>query len=353
MEEARKLELEIIYEGKNITKDISQDIINFGYSDSINEFDSLDLTIQDRELTWLKYWNVLKGEKIVTNLLLHNWEKEKNVTLIPIGEFYVDKVVYSGIPNTVKISALSVDITTDIMDDKKNRVWENVYFDKIVKDIAKECNLKLFYDCKFNREYVRVEQRLESNFNFLKRLTQEIGIVVKLYNDRLILFEESVFEEKPSKLILTRNELKSYTFENDDTDTYAGCKITYTNRKGKKVEASFFTKQRSGYKRNTQRVLFINEDKAINEKDNVKVKAYLAKLAEKALREKNKSSIRASIEIMGREDLITVGDCIELLEVGFFSGKYMITKLDTDLKTYDLKLELQKVEEKRDENDGN
>lgn len=345
---SRFLNLEIIYEGKNITKDISNDIISFSHSDSLNEFDSLDLALENRELKWLKTWNPLKGDKIEANIYLNNWDKEGTIK-IPFGTFYVDRIVYNGAPDTIQISALSVDVTSNIMDNKRNKVWEAVTFEKIAKDIAKECNLQLFYDCKLTREYIRVEQKLETSFNFLKGLAKELGFIVKLYNNKLIIFEESEYEKKKIKTNITRNNINSYTLQNDDTDTYSGVKITYINKKGKKVEKSFFTKQRPGYKRNTKRVLFINEDKQIPGND-VQVKNYLGKIAEKALREKNKSSIIGHVSKMGSETVLTVGDCIELSEeFGIFKGKYMVTKINTDLKTYDLSLDIRLVEE----NDGN
>lgn len=56
----RRMELEIIYEGKDITKYISPDLIDFSQSDSLNEFDTINLTIQNRDMNWMKSWNPLK-----------------------------------------------------------------------------------------------------------------------------------------------------------------------------------------------------------------------------------------------------------------------------------------------------
>lgn len=340
---SRKLKLKVLYENTDITKYIDQELISFSYSDSLNEFDSLDLTIQNRELLWMNDWNPLKGDKLECWLYLYNWETNSEVEIY-IGTFYIDRVSYSGPPDIVTISALSVDIVSNIMDDKKNRVWEAVTFEKIAKDIAKECSLELVYECDFNREYKRIEQKLESYFNFLKRLGNEIGVIIKLYNDRLIIFEEKLYEEKDYKFIFHRNNIKSYSLETDDTDTYAGCKITYYDSYlGEKIEESFFTKQRAGYKRNTQRVLFINQEKEPPGDTKAQKRGYLSKIAEKALREKNKQSIRGTIEIIGKEELICVGDTIFLENFGIFTGKYLITSINTDLKIYDLTLEIRMV----------
>ena len=341
----RRIELQILYEGKNITKYIHNDLLSFTQSDSLNEFDTLDLSIQNREGLWISSWAPLKGEKLEVKAYLHNWEVT-GVVEINIGTFYIDNVSYSGPPDVCNIKALSVDITSNLMDNKKNRVWENVTLEKVASDIAKECNLELIFEVDFKFEYKRVEARLESYFNFLKRLGKEAGILVKLYNDKLILLEETLYEDKEPIMYLSRTDLKSYSFETDDTDRYAGCKISYYDSKlGKKIEKSFFTKQRPGYKRGTQRVLFINEEKEPPGATKKQKEEYLGKIAEKALREKNKDSTRGNIQLLGKEQLLSVGNTIYIVGFGIFEGKYLISKIDTNYKDYTLSLDIRKVEE--------
>lgn len=345
IENGRKIELQILYEGKDITTYIDKDLINFSHSDSLNEFDTIDLTIQNRDFKWIENWAPLKGEKIEAKAILHNWEVSK-LTEIKIGTFYIDEISYSGFPDVCNIKAISVDITSNFMDNKRHRVWEYVSLEKIAMDIAKECNLELLYDSDFKIEYKRQEVKLESYFNFLKRLGKEAGILVKVYNDKLILIEEKKYEDKDSILSMTKTDLISYSFSSDDTDTYAGCVISYYDPTlAEKIEEKFFTKQRPGYKRGTQRILYINEEKVPPGETKIQKKEYLGKLAEKALREKNKNSIRGSIQIIGKEKILSVGSSLNIVGFGIFSGKYLITKIDTDFKTYILNLDIRKIEE--------
>ena len=216
-------------------------------------------------MLWIDGWAPLKGEKIEAKAILHNWETLDQVE-IKIGTFYIDEVSYSGPPDICTIRALSVDITSNVMDNKRHRVWEAVTLEKIARDVAAECNLELMFEVDFKFEYKRAEAKLETYFNFLKRLGKEAGILVKLYNDKLILIEEALYEKKEPVLTIRREDLMSYSFSTDDTDTYAGCRISYYDSlAAKKIEKSFFTKQRPGYKRGTQRVLFINEEKSLLE----------------------------------------------------------------------------------------
>lgn len=341
--EARKIKLEVFYEGKDISDYIHKDLINFSQSDSLNEFDTIELSLENRDRLWMNGWKPLKGEKIEAKAYLYNWENE-GIISIKIGTFYIDNISYSGPPDIVNIKAISVDITKDIMDSKKNRVWERVTIKRIAQDIAKACNLELIFESDFNRVYTRLEMKMESYFNFLKRITKEAGINVKLYNDRLILFEEEMYEKKKPVMTLSREDLKSYSFEEDDTDTYAGCKISFWDPYlEKKIEMAFMTKKRSGYKRGTQRILFINEEKCPPGETDSQKRAYLSKIAAKALKEKNKNSIKGNISMMGKEKLLSVGDTLNINEFGQFNGKYIISEIATDFLSYDLSIQIRKV----------
>lgn len=341
--EAREIKLEVFYEGKDISDYIHKDLINFSQSDSLNEFDTIELSLENRDRLWMNGWKPLKGEKIEAKAYLYNWENE-GIISIKIGTFYIDNISYSGPPDVVNIKAISVDITKDIMDSKKNRVWERVTIKRIAQDIAKACNLELIFESDFNRVYTRLEMKMESYFNFLKRITKEAGINVKLYNDRLILFEEEMYEKKKPVMTLSREDLKSYSFEEDDTDTYAGCKISFWDPYlEKKIEMAFMTKKRSGYKRGTQRILFINEEKCPPGETDSQKRAYLSKIAAKALKEKNKNSIKGNISMMGKEKLLSVGDTLNINEFGQFNGKYIISEIATDFLSYDLSIQIRKV----------
>ncbi|RHF71074.1 late control protein D [Fusobacterium mortiferum] len=345
VENSRQLKLEVIYEGANITSYISNDIISFSYSDSFNEFDSIELTIENRDNRWLESWEPLKGEKIAANFILTNWENNKEVVLT-LGEFYIDDISYSGPPDIVNIKALSVDITSNIMDEKKSRVWENVTLEKIARDIAIENNLELLFLAEFNREFKRSEQKLESSFNYIKRISKEAGISVKIYSNKLILFEDEMYEKTNPVITLDKTNLFSYQLADDDTDTYSGCKITYFDSKlGEKQEATFYTKQRPGYKRGTQRLLFINEEKYVPGETRKQKEEYLAKIAAKALREKNKNAVKGSISILGKEKFISVGDTINLTGLGNKSGKYIITEVQIEYPSYVMNLQIRKVME--------
>lgn len=339
---ARRGSLVVIYEGKNISKDIADSILECTYRDSINEFDTIDLTLEDRHGLWIGAWSPQKGDKLQIKYKLTNWNR-KGTVYHNLGDFYIDNIDYSGPPDIVSLRGISVDIASNIMDSKEYKSWEDVTIKKIAEDIAKKCNLELECDFEFNRVYQRVEQKLESDYTLLKRLCSEAGITIKLYSDRLILFEESKYEARDPQMKISKLDCKDYRFSIDDTDTYSGCRISYYDYMlDKKIEHTFYTKQRPGYKKNTQRLLFLNHDAAVPGETQQQKKEYLLKIAQKELREKNKTGITCSLTLMGQEQQLSASDVVAIYSFGRFDGNYIVTEITTDYSEYQHSISLRK-----------
>lgn len=342
VEYSRRGRLEVIYEGKDITKDIKDSIIDCNYRDSINEFDTIDLTLEDRKNLWIGDWFPKKGDKLEIKYVLNDWDS-KGIKEHLLGIFFIDNIDYSGPPSTVNLRGISVDIVSNIMDGKEYKAWEQVTIKKIAEDIAKKCDIELICDFKFNRVYNRVEQKLESDYTLLKRLCREAGITVKLYSNKLILFEEAEYEKNDPVINLTKSDCLDYRFSIDDTDTYSGCRISYYDYVlDKKIEHTFNTKQRPGYKKNTQRILFINEDVAPKGETKEEKKEYLLKIAQKELREKNKLGTTGSFNLKGLEKQLSAGDIIKISSFGRFDGNYIITEISTNFAEYQHSIAMRK-----------
>ena len=175
---------------------------------------------------------------------------------------------------------------------------------------------------------------------------------MKLFDNKIIAFEEEEYEKKDVKKIFFKKQLESYSFSTEDTDSYSSCTISYYSYKNKKkIEKTFKIKNRNSYKKHTKRNLFINEDKQVTGKNAKEIEKQLLEIAKKALRDKNKKEIKGNISFMGTTDLISVGDTILLNDFGNFSGKYMIDDLKIDFLSYKINAEIHKVIDFEVEND--
>ena len=47
METIDQIYIKVLYNGKNITADVSKSLMSFGYTDHMSEADTLDITLED------------------------------------------------------------------------------------------------------------------------------------------------------------------------------------------------------------------------------------------------------------------------------------------------------------------
>lgn len=86
------------------------------------------------------------------------------------------------------------------------RVWENVTLDTICNDIASQYSFK--YEPYDTQSYVysRVEQH-ENDFSLLNKLAEREGYSIKIFDKRIILFDDKVFESKDPPRTVKRDEI--------------------------------------------------------------------------------------------------------------------------------------------------
>lgn len=100
--EARRAEVRIIYEGKDISRDIAPYLISFSYTDNAKDkTDDISLVLEDRGRKWCVDWFPSKGDKIRASIIIHGWEDDTRTESLPCGLFEVDQIECSGPPNQV------------------------------------------------------------------------------------------------------------------------------------------------------------------------------------------------------------------------------------------------------------
>jgi len=343
--QARRIINKIVWEGKDVTADISNEVISINSTDGINSFDTVDITIDDRTDKWIGAWKPKKGETIVFTYILHAWE------LLPIpftynyGKFYIDGITFNGPPATMTVKCISISPESTFMDEKKNKVWDNVKLKKVAEDIAKANNLELIWESDFDRDYKRIEQKLESDYNFIVRICKEPGINVKVYNDKLILFEEEKYEKKDPVLTITKKEMTRYSFTDDDSHQYSKCVISYyDSASGKKLEAKFTAKERKGEKTTNKRTLYINAEKSPPGGNKTQKNQYLLELAKKELKNANKKRVKGYFTYLMKLKQIVVGDVIQTPSFMQYAGKYLVETVKTNYEDGMQTIDVRKIE---------
>ena len=148
MQYAAKINTLIKYEGKDISKDISQYLKSISYNDELDGVaDDVSIVLEDRASLWQSDWMPEKGATLDITLVSTSWERTNGeVRALEIGLFEIDEVNLKSAPNEVTIKAVSVPNATTLRGVEHSRSWEKVDLKKVAQDIADGARVKLFYD---------------------------------------------------------------------------------------------------------------------------------------------------------------------------------------------------------------
>jgi len=194
--------------------------------------------------------NAVKGAILHAKICVENWNGDGEYDELDCGMFEIDTVDFSGPPDAVAIKALSTPISTGMRRNEKTRAWENTTLQKIAQDIASDAELELMYEVESEIELDRIEQEKKSDLSFLNELCTEYGVSLKVTTGKLVLFEESVYEEKDVIDTFDKSEIKtsenkdgrliSYQFTQNTGETVRKVVLSYKDPKsGKLVQGTF------------------------------------------------------------------------------------------------------------------
>lgn len=330
---ARRTNIEIIYEGVNISSYISNDLLSFSYTDNASgSADDISITLKDDKKRWLKEWQPKKVDRIKVFIKTTNWRYEGDSQILNCGAFMVDEPSYTGRPVTLSLGAISVPANSDFMNIKNSRSWNSVAVKEIASTIAKDTGLELLYDTEYNPIIGFVEQSEKTNSAFLSEICSKNGLAIKVYNNKLVIFRELEYENKQSIGTIFETNMMTWNAKTTFTDTgYDGCMVSYTDPySGEVYKYTFRVPGKTGNK-----IYKVN--------DNVNSYAEAERLAKSKIRELNKKEYTISITIPGNINMIA-SCCVNIEDLGAFDGKYYIDKATHNIGSgYTTQLELHKV----------
>ena len=330
---ARYAEVVIIYEGKDISRDIAPYLISFSYTDNASDkADDISITLEDKERLWCSDWFPTKGDKIKASIVLHDWDEANKTESLPCGTFEVDQIECSGPPNQVSIKAVSTLVSKPMRQEKHTKAWENTNLSTIAGDVANKNGLALFWDCPNDPKFERRDQVEVSDLEFLSGLARDYGIAVKVTDTQLVCYDEEEYEAKSpvGELAFGDKKLLKWSFSTKTNGTYKGAKLQYHDPV--KNQTIIHETDDDSDIEGTGRTLELNQ-KADNQDD-------AERIADKRLKDANKKEITANITLMG--DLRFVGASnITISGFGNFDGDYVIDKATHSVgDSYTTKLDL-------------
>jgi len=177
----------VIYEGRDITEDISADVVQIFYEDAEgDESDEIRITVDDMFGKWKGDWRPNRGDRITLSM---GYAGEG---LLDFGTFELDEIHYRGQPDVVEFRGLSVGIDNELWT-LRSEAYDNATIREVATKVAQRNNLTLVYDYKgesastvptanvrsypiMELRHRRLYQDRETDLRFLNRVANRYGI---------------------------------------------------------------------------------------------------------------------------------------------------------------------------------
>lgn len=249
--DARRTRLVLTYNDKDITADISNYIESFSFTERARngESDDLNIIVENTTGIWSNGWFPERGATLTAQIITENWNQSNDYDMLDCGSFEIDDLTDSGPVSTVSIGALSVGITSSIRGEARSKAWENFKLSGLVNEIAERHGFDVFFDSDYDPVIDRFDQKNESDLEFLIKIAEYIGVNVRLSHNKIIVYQERLYDGKDVSLTLSKNEdgFINHSFRASSADIYAACQVQFLDSKsGKLLTYQYTPDGRSG-----------------------------------------------------------------------------------------------------------
>lgn len=316
MTRTRSARLRVEYDNHDITAQIAPYVISATFIDHAHgKADSLSIVLEDRAGLWKGGWRPSKGATVKAWFDCLDWAGPgRNISMF-CGSFEVDKVgcSISESGDTFTIKGVSAKVRNSLRGEKKSRGWENSTVEAVVRDVAKEAGMGLVMETR-DIFVDRLDQAMETDLGFLKRVIDSHGLNLKVAEDSLIVFEGKTYDSRSPVVTLTRGSSAISSVRMDDgvTEVYRACTVSYHDPATKEnLEYTYVPDDAPA----SGQVLKVNK--------RVKSLAEAIQLAQDRLREKNKDECTGSFSVMG-DPRLRGAAVVALKGLSGFDGNYFV-----------------------------
>ena len=278
---ARSIRVIVIFNKVDISDEIAHSISSLNYTDnSKNAIDDLEIELENLDYRWLKEWYPDENAQLLVGI---HEELENETNFLDLGTFYVDEPTFEDQKLTLKCLALPLD--QNIRDQKNSVAWERVTLKELVMQIANkhEMNAELYAENVF---FERLDQNKETDLAFINRVVKEIGLNMKVSDDKIIIFDDEEMEKNDTIEVFNIKDyrIRSFSLKKKNKEIYDKVEVSYYDPDKKKVVKEIITKEELD-KRNQ----VTTEEKESKSKDSKKTNKKSQKKASKKPTKKVKS----------------------------------------------------------------
>lgn len=276
----------IVADGADITKLINDRLLLLRTSDKPGmESDEFELRIDDRDQAVTL---PPRGAKVEIYL---GYSAQ---ALALIGRYTVDEIEVTGPPDTITLRGKASDMRGSGKTTRSGS-WEDVSLAKIVSDVAARNGWEP--GCQVQTKVARVDQRNESDFNFITRLAKQYDCTAKVGNGKLLVLPRQGGQSASGKALaaitISRADVSRYQFRLGDRSAQKAVQTTHQDKATGKLQ-----------------VVELSNDEAADGLPGVHTDRHIypdKKAAEAAAKARlaafNRSTAGVRLEMVGRTDL--------------------------------------------------
>lgn len=189
----------VLYNNKNITADISKYMLSLTYNDKTEgESDEIEIEVEDVDLRWQNGWYPEKGAKLTVT-----------IEDLKCGVFEIDEINLSGPPDVVTIRGMATGIVNTLRT-KKSDAHEKKTLKQIAEKVASKNSMTIqgeIPDITFDR----VTQNQETDLAFLKRVSQDYGVLFAVRENVITFTSIYSLEKRNNSFSIDKTELSRYS----------------------------------------------------------------------------------------------------------------------------------------------
>ena len=237
---ARNIRVIVIFNKVDISDEIAHSISSLNYTDnSKNAIDDLEIELENLDYRWLEEWYPDENAQLLVGI---HEELENETNFLDLGTFYVDEPTFEDHKLTLKCLALPLD--QNIRDQKNSVAWERVTLKELVMQIANkhEMNAELYAENVF---FERLDQNKETDLAFINRVVKEIGLNMKVSDDKIIIFDDEEMEKNDTIEVFNIKDyrIRSFSLKKKNKEIYDKVEVSYYDPDKKKVVKEIITKE--------------------------------------------------------------------------------------------------------------
>lgn len=232
MSQAMRSVIALKYNDVDVPRNVTDECESFTFDDNAyGQADSIELTMNNRTGKWMKSWHPHASDFLKAWIKVQDWEQGKRNAKLFCGKFAIDEIVYSGFPQTVQLRGISIPINGGFNVTERNRTWKKTTTKQILSDIAKAAGIRLVYDADIF-SIGEMTQSGNTDMEFAFSLCEQHDLAIKLYNDRMVIYDKDVYEKKKPAYTIKKDELvEAYSVKEQIRTVYDSVKMQYTNNK--------------------------------------------------------------------------------------------------------------------------